>query len=297
MHLPSKPRAGKRPFDPLKASLVSDAALLQDAEDRPWQRSVGPYFGIDVECVANGTGHLHRTPARVAVVSVPSGPDGRPAQTESVDDIAIVLDEYVRPDVAVTSYLTELTGITEACCRNARSLGGVVSTVRRCIPKDATVVGQSVKHDLEWLGLHQGEDYKEVIEISDMFRQRLPITMSQHEAAQHNDGSPVPPPRHRVFSLRHTCQYLLGSDIQTDVHCPVRDASYALFLFCKYRDVPVGMLRACRDALHRAPKLLSFSARIPVIEGVSLGKDSYRIKHSARFVWAWWLKWKHNQRQ
>lgn len=54
----------------------------------------GPYYSIDVECVATGTDHNARHVAQIALVDEHERP---------------LLNAYVRPPVPVVSYLTPLT--------------------------------------------------------------------------------------------------------------------------------------------------------------------------------------------
>jgi len=161
------PKKAKRAFDPYVAAAIDRARAAQDMELRPWTAfSEGTrFYGIDVECVASGHGHAHgqRSPARVALV------DGE-GET--------VLDELVRPGDGedVVSYLTPLTGLTaeQFADGGAKSLGQVTDLVRSHLAKDAVLVGQSVRHDIEWLGLKMGEDFADYVDIARLFRQRVP---------------------------------------------------------------------------------------------------------------------------
>jgi RNA exonuclease 4 len=58
----------------------------------------GPYYSIDVECVATTMGHNGRAIAQISLID---------------QQCNCVLNLYVKPDVAVTSYMTPLTGVTE----------------------------------------------------------------------------------------------------------------------------------------------------------------------------------------
>ena len=57
-----------------------------------------PVYGVDVECVASGMSHNARSVAQVAVVDE----WGRP-----------VFNAYIRQEMPVLSYITELTGLTK----------------------------------------------------------------------------------------------------------------------------------------------------------------------------------------
>eukprot|EP00558_Chaetoceros_sp_UNC1202_P006963 CAMPEP_0197237504 /NCGR_PEP_ID=MMETSP1429-20130617/4318_1 /TAXON_ID=49237 /ORGANISM="Chaetoceros sp., Strain UNC1202" /LENGTH=173 /DNA_ID=CAMNT_0042696519 /DNA_START=27 /DNA_END=545 /DNA_ORIENTATION=+ len=93
------------------------------------------------------------------------------------------------------------------------------------------------------------------------------------------------PTRYRLFSLRHCCIHLLDVDIQSAAHDPVMDAKYSLVLFQKYRRAPPQMLRAVRDSLHRSPITASYASDHPLVDGVCLSQNGYRLKTAARFVW------------
>lgn len=349
---PPLPRSSSfRAYDPHKAAAIRIAKEAQDSEPTPWSSLPGndgrPFFGIDVECVATGYGHgkgpKSRIPARVALVDA----DGN-----------ALIDEVVRLDATedgVVSYLTELTGLTKSLCERPtnKTFEEIVESVRAALPKDSVIVGQSVKHDLEWLGLKKETDYGDSVDIAVMFRQRIPKNLdsagnilrreAEREAkailglasdsasldggdaekdeervvdddakekpserpsvdegldngrsvvgtdndAPDDSGLPFPT-RYRHFSLRHTALHLLNVDVQESVHDPVIDARYALLLFLRHRDSSIQSLRSTRDALHRAPPTPSFSSIRPVIDGVCLGRNSYKYKRAARFVWRWW---------
>ena len=101
----------------------------------------------------------------------------------------MLLNIYVKPDQPVTSYLTPLTGYhlltawSWADCRlllfaanrplslvhrltadvlkyNGVSFVEAVAAVRQCLPQTATLVGQNVGQDIEWLRLKEGTDFK-----------------------------------------------------------------------------------------------------------------------------------------
>lgn len=157
------PKSNKRAFDPYVAAAIDRARAAQDMEARPWTSFPAEtrFMGVDVECVASGCGHAHnqRAVARVALV------DGE-GET--------VLDELVLPgkNDEVVSYLTPLTGLS-ADMEATKSLEEIVDLVRSHLGKDAVLVGQSVKHDIDWLGLKMGEDFADYVDIARLFRQRV----------------------------------------------------------------------------------------------------------------------------
>ena len=314
------PVAKKRQFDVHKFNAINIAKQAQDAEPRPYENMEGPFYSMDIECVATGYGHSkrHREPCRVALVK-DSG-DG---------EITTLLDECVNlSNMEVVSYMTELTGTTKQQCLDpeAKTLEEVRSMVQELLPTDAVLVGHSIEHDIEWLGLERGVDFREFFCTSILFRQRIPKNLNsagnslrrleedasedvdQSESKENEldgnkpkdndlpDDSNLPiPTRYRIFSLRHCCINMLDVDMQEASHDPTLDAKYSLVLFNKYRKAPGSMLRAVRDSLHRAPATASFASTNPVVDGVVLTHIGYRMKASARLIWVWWSHHKTNK--
>jgi len=183
------------------------------------------------------------------------------------------------------------------------------------------LVGHSIEHDIEWLGLERGVDFREFFCTSILFRQRIPKNLNsagnslrrlEEDASVENkenesdgnkpkdsdlpDDSNLPiPTRYRIFSLRHCCINMLDVDMQEASHDPTLDAKYSLVLFNKYRKAPGSMLRAVRDSLHRAPATASFASTNPVVDGVVLTHIGYKMKASARLIWVWWSQHKTNK--
>lgn len=332
-----------REFDPFKALAISKAKNAQDSEERPWTKLEGNFYSIDVECVAIGYGHTDRQ--RLA---------GRVALVDAEDNVLV--DEYVRlidHSHDIVSYLTPLSGLdeTKCLCPDNKSLDEIMVMVKQKMqPADkAVVVGQSIHHDIQWLGLEKGVDFQDLVDIGSIFRQRIPRNLnaaaaylrSQQETsstcestvtadivtnnanttteendiegknkskvcskdascnlssddestlAASNDSDLGFQTRYRVFSLRHCCINLLNIDIQSKAHDPVDDARYSILLFQQYKDAPPPMLRAVRDALHRAPITRSFASDNPTFDGVCLSTLGYKHKVAARFIWLWWTQ-------
>ncbi|KAL7496321.1 hypothetical protein ACHAWT_004855 [Skeletonema menzelii] len=331
------PFASKRVFDPYKARAITLAKGAQDQEDRSSictafrisedglvkeEIADPPFFSIDVECIATGYGSCargindgcgnegkngdvpegmynersHRYPGRVAMVDT----DGN-----------VLADIVIRPPQdgkGIVSYLTALTGLTEEFClgADAKSLEEAVQIIKGLLPKDGVLVGQAIDHDVEWLGLTPGKDFARMVDISEIFRQRMPFNLNDaSEVMKKIESGEIASPsssgdvssdeylgfatRYRHFSLRHVCLNLLNEDIQSGVHNPISDASYSLKLFHKYRNAGVTQLRIVRDGLHRAPPTPSFSQEYtPVIDGVCVSAAGYKHKRAARKIWSWY---------
>eukprot|EP00577_Skeletonema_sp_RCC1716_P009261 CAMPEP_0113411046 /NCGR_PEP_ID=MMETSP0013_2-20120614/22034_1 /TAXON_ID=2843 ORGANISM="Skeletonema costatum, Strain 1716" /NCGR_SAMPLE_ID=MMETSP0013_2 /ASSEMBLY_ACC=CAM_ASM_000158 /LENGTH=700 /DNA_ID=CAMNT_0000297329 /DNA_START=354 /DNA_END=2456 /DNA_ORIENTATION=+ /assembly_acc=CAM_ASM_000158 len=332
------PFVSKRVFDPYKAKAITLAKGAQDQEDRSAvctafrisedglvkeEIADPPFFSIDVECIATGYGSCangindgcdnegkngadvpegmynersHRYPGRVAMVDT----DGN-----------VLADIVIRPPQdgkGIASYLTPLTGLTEEIClgADAKSLEEAVQTIKGLLPKDGVLVGQAIDHDVEWLGLTPGKDFARMVDISEIFRQRMPFNLNEaSEFMKKIESGEIASPsssgdvssdeylgfatRYRHFSLRHVCLNLLSEDIQSGVHNPISDASYSLKLFHKYRNAGVTQLRIVRDGLHRAPPTPSFSQEFtPVIDGVCVSAAGYKYKRAARKISRWY---------
>ncbi|CCI42559.1 unnamed protein product [Albugo candida] len=220
------------------------------------------FFAIDVECVATGVGHSYvissasfawlvnqsfrhrdRDVARIAVVS---------------EDETVFYDQYVLPEKPIVSYLTQLTGISPDDLVGAPSLDSALMQLRTILPMNCVIVGQSIKKDLEWLGLVKEKDYKQSFDVADLFR--IPM--------QSQNGTI----RYRNFSLRHVAKYLLGTSIQEADHDPVIDAMYAMKVFKQFRYLHESPAR--RDAVYQTllqtPRTPSFAQRFPVVDGVAM---------------------------
>uniref|UniRef100_A0AAV1U1A2 C3H1-type domain-containing protein n=1 Tax=Peronospora matthiolae TaxID=2874970 RepID=A0AAV1U1A2_9STRA len=203
----------------------------------------GPFFAIDVECVATGSGNDDRDVARIAVVD---------------EDEQVVFDQYVKPTKPVVSYLTQLTGITARNLADAPDLKEALVRLKKVLPVESVIVGQSIKKDLEWLMLKKPTDYKGEFDVADLFR--LPM--------QSMNGVV----RYRYFSLRHVAKHLLGHEIQEADHDPVIDARYAMKVFKKFRYLHESPEQrdAVLQTLLKTPRTPSFAERYPEIDGVSM---------------------------
>jgi hypothetical protein len=178
--------------------------------------------------------------------------------------------------------------------------------VKSLLPKDGVLVGQAIDHDVEWLGLTPGKDFERMLDLSVIFRQRMPAVLGKASdvlrsaaetgaAVGNKDADPSSDEslgfdtRYRSFSLRHVCLNLLGTDIQSGVHDPIVDARYSFILFHKYRNSSVTQLRIVRDGLHRAPVTPGFAAeKTPVLDGVCVSAAGYPYKRAARKIWRWY---------
>ena len=180
-----------------------------------------PVLSVDVECVATGRGHSDRGVCRVAVVD----------ETERV-----LLNEYVKPEGRIASYLTPITGVREGDLVNAKSLEAVLAQVYALLSPDVTLVGQAVASDIAWLQLKEGVHYKDVIDLAQVF-------------AAYN-------PRYKntsYFSLQHEANTLLGGAglIDSGPHNPASDCIASIRLYKKYCVESPDLLESAKQQLLR----------------------------------------------
>lgn len=200
------------------------------------------FLSMDVECVATGTDHNSRSVAQVSLVD----------QAENV-----LLNLYVKPEKPVVSYLSPLTGLTsEVLEQHGRPLSEALATLRSCLPKCATLVGQNIRQDVEWLGLREGVDFKAMIDLAGLYR----IWNEVHKSWS-------------VFGQDHLAKVLLGWDTGTANHDAVTDAIKSMRLYNYYLQMqsdPQGWSAAQRACLE-TPVQPSFSRRNPSFESVCMG--------------------------
>jgi hypothetical protein len=96
----------------------------------------------------------------------------------------------------VVSYLTPLTGLT-ADLLNAHGmpLAQALATLRAGLPRDAVLVGQNIRADVQWLGLKEGTDFAGMLDLAGLWR---------CWNAQYKSWS--------VFGQDHLARVLLGVD-------------------------------------------------------------------------------------
>ena len=135
------------------------------------------FVSIYVECVATGRRHDALAVAEVAVMD---------------QDECVLLEKKVKPKEKVMSYLTPLTGIREGDLDDGEPLEKVVTEVKGLLGPDVVLVGQCARYDVAYLQLREGEDYKSVVELSELFKTFNP---------RYGD--------HNFYSLKHEANTLL----------------------------------------------------------------------------------------
>ena len=176
-------------------------------------------MSVDVECVATGRGHNDRGVCRVAVVD---------------DSERVLLNEYVKPEERIVSYLTPVTGVREGDLDNAKKLEDVLTRVYALLSPDVTLVGQGVRSDITWLRLIKGVHYKDVVELADVF------------AAYNQRYKNM-----NYFTLQHEADTLLGEMIGSGPHNPANDALASIRLHKKYCVESPHLLASAKQQLLR----------------------------------------------
>ena len=101
---------------------------------------------------------LRRYPALVALI-------------DSFGDLVykqlIKIPEYIK----IWSYLTPLTGIrpTDYWNNEGSPLQEVQKELKKRIPGDAVLVGQRIQTDIDWMGLKQGTDFDDHVDLAEIF--------------------------------------------------------------------------------------------------------------------------------
>ena len=180
-----------------------------------------PVLSVDVECVATGRGHSDRAVCRVAVVD---------------ENERVLLNEYVKPEGRIASYLTPVTGVREGDLDNAKSLETVLTQVYALLSPDVTLVGQRIAGDIGWLHLIKGVHYKDVIDLAEVFAAYNPRYKNMN-----------------YFSLQHEANTLLGGAgmIDSGPHNPANDAIASIRLYKKYCVESPHLLASAKQQLLR----------------------------------------------
>jgi RNA exonuclease 4 len=191
--------------------------------------------------VATSTQHTGRSVAQISLVNEIGQP---------------VLNKYIKQELPVVSYLTALTGITkEVLEANAESFDDATATLRKNLPTNSILVGYNILKDVQWLGLVEGVDFSHLIDLSALFRV---WNVQRHEFTG--------------FSQDHCAMVWLGIANRVN-HDAVTDATISMYLFNAYRSTQYDTMRLAQlqHMTLTAPRVMSFSARFPEIDGCCMG--------------------------
>ena len=143
--------------------------------------------------------------------------------------------------------------------------------LKTILPKQSTIIGQSIEKDLRWLGLEAPRDIAGSFDVAHLFRERNPPQSSS---------------AYRNYGLKHVAKCLMAESIQECDHDPVIDAKYALRVFHQFRHIHENPfhLRAIRESLRKSPKTTPFWVSCPYIDGVSLSAQATNQRTSVAQV-------------
>ncbi|XP_039013866.1 apoptosis-enhancing nuclease-like [Hibiscus syriacus] len=143
------------------------------------------------------------------------------------EDENIILHTYVQPQIPVTNYRYEVTGLTEDHLKDAMPLNEVQDKITKIlyngksvgsIPPDGgmarLLVGHGIRHDLDCL------------------RMKYPGHMQRDTAKYH----PLMKTNLVSHSLKHLTKTYLGYDIQSGIHDPYEDSISMMRLYKRMRD-------------------------------------------------------------
>lgn len=204
-----------------------------------------PVFSIDVECVATGKQHHDRCIAQIGMVDMFCRP---------------CFNIIVRPSKPVVSYITPLTGLTkEKVDQHGIPEEEALAWVRRTLPPHAVLVGMNILKDVEWLGLEQGKDFQDMVDLSALFR----VWNAEKNSFTY-------------FGLDHvsyTWLDVLRGGANGGAHDAMQDAfaSMALFnTYCQVQHTPQLLYQLQMRTLH-TPVAPSFAKQHPTWEDCCMG--------------------------
>uniref|UniRef100_A0A7S0YR66 Exonuclease domain-containing protein n=1 Tax=Polytomella parva TaxID=51329 RepID=A0A7S0YR66_9CHLO len=200
------------------------------------------FYSIDVECVADGITHNHRSIAHIAVVD---------------QFCNVLLDAYVTQEKPVVSYITPLTGLTkEILDVKGIPLQEALAKVKYILPKNCILVGQSIQNDVKWLQLKEGVNFASMIDLQGLYR----IWNDKYKS-------------YSSFGQDHVAKVLLNWNADGQPHNAVTDAQKSMKLFhhFNYLKQDSNELQLNLRKLLEFPVIPSFARRFPQFEGVCMG--------------------------
>lgn len=146
------------------------------------------------------------------------GPDGRDSALARISLVNwhghVLYDSFVKPNVSITDYRTQVSGVTPAHLQNAPEFSVVQQQVAQFI-EGKILVGHALKNDLRVLML--GHPRKDTRDTS-KYRPFRRLSRGKNPA------------------LRNLAQHFLGIRIQKDSHDSADDARVAMLLYRKFKD-------------------------------------------------------------
>ncbi len=135
-------------------------------------------------------------------------------------------------------------------------LAQAVAILRQFLPPQASLVGQNIAKDVEWLGLVEGRDYRQMQDLTGLYRIWNP---------RYNSFS--------VFGQDHLAKVLLDWNTG-DQHDAVGDAIKSIRLFNMHRQLhgqPAVWQAQVEARLLATQPEPSFAKKNPSFEGVCMG--------------------------
>ena len=139
--------------------------------------------------------------------------------------------------------------------RQGVPLDTALALLRRFLPPTATLVGQNIGKDVEWLGLREGVDFAAMVDLTGLYR----VWNEQFRSFS-------------VWGQDHLASVLLGWP-PNGPHDAVTDAVKSMRLFSlhgRLRADAAGLARAAAALLASTPEP-SFAKQNPSFEGVCMG--------------------------
>ena len=203
----------------------------------------GPYYVLKVACVATGYGPDDRSVAHIALI------DWNLQKKANV---------FVKPEQKIVSYIEPLTSLTaETLDEYGFPLEKAINIIKSELPTNAVLIGQNISMDLEWLGFKQGEDFREFIDLRDIWRS----WHSYYKAYTH-------------YSLTHQAKCILNygnSDKQK--HSASIDAIttmklFQYYLWCRWYNMQTfhNKINLLKNTIQEP----AFAKKYPMFEGVQM---------------------------
>ena len=205
----------------------------------------GPFFSLDVECVAIGKTHLNK--------------DRYPGKFALVDETGKLLcSSLIKPEKPIVSYLTPLSGLRESDFRSAKCLDlqSAFRLLKQHLPKEAILVGQKIELDIQWMHLTEGTDFQDSVDIAEVFKG---WNSKYNNMAYH--------------SLLHEAEHVLNINIDhSKEHSPLMDAELSIRLWNKVKEDPSKLPHYQQMLIRNRPRQSVAKRLGGNYEGVCLSK-------------------------
>jgi len=167
-----------------------------------------------------------------------------------------VLNIYVKPKDKVFSYLTGLTGLTEAQVSKGVSLEQATKMIKSVLPPTAILIGQNILKDVEWLNLKEEQDFAGMMDLAGLWR----VFNAKFK-------------NYSYFSLHHKANALLGYK-HVGPHDPATDAILSIQLYNLYKQLEhyPAQVAFAHELLLNTSVDESFAKKYATYDGVCMGQ-------------------------